>query len=339
MSRAKPRRHRRPRQFSLAEELRKLEAREPVFTVFAKRLGRRKVQQYMFGSDAAKAEARRRAENEAGQERAKAEVVMAGIAAPEGGVEWSAIIEPWKSRSERRVRRVVQWRADGHMVSRLEDVPTILVEGRFRHLLETSPCLRDLERWPGAVAHGVLGACWWLLNETTRGLPGIVAAEAKRATSADRVRRLRERQRGRGSMVVVGAELLGYTMPATLRQSGPSIARSPELLSRRVFQAIVSEIFRKTSVGFRHSKGKRCWTLVHALTDECSAIRKVESLETVQREFRKQQTRILDSVLTVLGRVHMLVMDALSEGQPPSQMPEINWSRLNREWEVVVAYR
>jgi hypothetical protein len=58
MSQAKPRR----RQSSPAQKLRELEAREPIFKLFAKRLGRRTVQRYLFGTDAEKEEALRRAE-------------------------------------------------------------------------------------------------------------------------------------------------------------------------------------------------------------------------------------------------------------------------------------
>src|SRR4029453_6465613 len=119
MSQAKPRRRRRLRQSSPAEKLRQLEVREPVFTVFAKRLGRRTVQHYMFGSHPGNTVALHRAENEAAHERTKAAVIMPGVAPPVRVVAWEAIVEPWKARSERRVRQVVQWQ-DGHMVSRLD---------------------------------------------------------------------------------------------------------------------------------------------------------------------------------------------------------------------------
>ena len=92
-------------------------------------------------------------------------------------------------------------------------------------------------------------------TKTTRGVPVVIAYTEAKRSSADRVRRHRERLRGRGSPVVVGDELLGYTKPAERRRSGPSIVHTPELLSRRVFQAIVSEIFRKTSAGSLFPRG------------------------------------------------------------------------------------
>jgi len=342
--------------FSPAKELRKLETADPVVTLFVKKLGRRRAQQLLFQSKAKKAEPIEAADEEASRELAKAAAVMPSIEDPSGPVAWPEILAPWKRRAERRVRQIVQWR-DGHMVSSQGNVPTILVEGRFVHLLESSTHLRELARWPAHVCHHAIGACWWLLDETTRLLPAIVAG---RSSSAARVERYRERQRGQHRLILFRedaapgsrfelwssssasptpppAEIIARVKPPPLRRSGPDIFRDPVLLCQRVFQAVLTDAFASVSRAPRFPEGLRMRRLVDHLVNDFSAIRRTTSVETARRELRKHRSQLDAFILEIQSRVRFVVMDALGGAESLPAGPAINWKRLSEAWEDTVS--